>query len=95
MSATTFHESKPKLRAGIIYSGDNGQLICQHCAGYSAKYSGRDLSGHRVTAMTQDDADNWMRVFGFEMKCEGGCTTHKASAGVTYSEEHAKAMFGE
>lgn len=84
---------KPVLKAGVIYSGDNGQLICVHCAGRSALYSGRDLSGHKVTPNTHEDADDWMRVMGVEMKCEGGCTTHKPSPGVTYSEEAARAMF--
>lgn len=85
---------KPKLAAGIIYSGDNGRLICVHCAGMSAKFTGRDLSGHRVTALGQEDADEWMRVMGVPLECESGCTKHPPAAGVTYSESAARAMFG-
>lgn len=83
-----------KLKAGIIYSGDNGQLICLHCAGNSAKFTGRDLSGHKVTPMTQEDADQWMELMGVTMVCESGCTKHPASSGVTYSPQRARAMFG-
>lgn len=85
---------KPKLQAGVVYSADNGELICLHCAGASALYSGRDRSGHAVTAQSQADADNWKRVFGFDMTCEAGCTKHLATAGVEYSAAHAVEMFG-
>lgn len=63
-------QNKPALRAGIIYSGDNGRLLCLECAGYNAKFSGRDLSGHKVTAMNQSDADHWMQVMGATLACE-------------------------
>lgn len=77
---------KPKLVAGVVYSGDNGRLFCVRCAGMTALFSGRDLSGQRVYAMTQADADSWLAVMGNELACESGCTVHKASAGVKFSE---------
>ena len=69
---------KSVLKPGIIYSGDNGRLICLHCAGMSAKFTGRDLSGHKVEAMGPDDAQGWFAYFGEPMKCESGCTEYPA-----------------
>ena len=73
-----FIPPKPKLKAGIIYSGDNGQLICVNCAGASAKYSGYDLSGHKVTPMPADAEmlREWKAQFGKDFACEGGCTKY-------------------
>lgn len=69
---------KPKLKPGTIYSGDNGRLLCVHCAGMSAKFTGYDLSGHRVIPLGQDDALEWEAHFGEPMSCEGGCTTYRS-----------------
>lgn len=87
-------QPKPVLKAGIIYSGDNGRLICVHCAGMSAKYTGRDLSGHRVTPLNQADADHWMQVMNEHLKCESGCTVHKTTQGITFNLEQCAKMFG-
>ncbi|MEA2067798.1 MAG: hypothetical protein U9P12_01240 [Verrucomicrobiota bacterium] len=46
-----FKEPKPVLKEGIIYSSDNGMLICKKCAGQSALYTGRDSSGQEVLAI--------------------------------------------
>ncbi len=45
------------LDASTIYLGDNGRAFCgeQRCAGMTAFYSGRDLSGQRVAALTHPD----------------------------------------
>ena len=67
---------KSVLKPGIIYSGDNGQRICLHCAGMSAKFTGRDLSGHKVTALGADDAQYWFEMLGKQLACEGGCTVY-------------------
>lgn len=66
------------LKLGVIYSADNGRLICIHCAGMSALFTGRDISGQKCTAMTQDDAMEWERHMGRPMNCEGGCTTYRS-----------------
>jgi hypothetical protein len=66
---------KPVLKAGVIYSADNGELICLECAGMSAKYTGRYRCGKPVVAMTQADADEWQRLMGRPLTCESGCTT--------------------
>lgn len=47
---------EPVLLPGIIYLGDNGQSICLKCAGSSAKYTGRDLSGQKVFAVPFSEA---------------------------------------
>ena len=68
--------SKPVLKPGVIYSADNGRLICVECAGMSAKYTGRDLSGQRVTNVPYETTGAWFQEFGKPMSCEGGCTTY-------------------
>lgn len=85
---------KPALLPGIIYSADNGQLICAKCAGQSALDTGRDRSGQKVQPLTQRDADDWKRVMDADLTCEGGCTVIRPSAGVQYDEAAAQAMFG-
>lgn len=71
----TTKEPTPKLKAGVIYSADNGQRICLHCAGASAKYTGRDISGQRVHRMTKSDAYEWLSMMEEPLSCEAGCTT--------------------
>lgn len=68
------------LRAGIIYSADNGMLICVHCAGMSAKFTGRDISGQKVTPMTARDNTDWMAMFDRPLACESGCTSFGKAA---------------
>jgi len=65
-----------KLKPGVIYSADNGRLICVECAGMSAKYTGRDLSGQRVCAIPYHETVAWFQAFGKPLACEGGCTTY-------------------
>ena len=67
---------KPKLKPGIIYSADNGRLICVECAGMSAKYTGHDISGQKVEAVPYHETVAWFKEFGKPMSCEGGCTTY-------------------
>jgi hypothetical protein len=45
---------KPKLAERNLYLGDNGRCFCgtQRCAGMTAFYSGRDLSGQKVMPLT-------------------------------------------
>lgn len=71
------HENpKPVLKARIIYLADNGMLICLECAGMSAKFTGRDRSGHKVHRVPVSETVEWKRMTGHDMKCEGGCTTY-------------------
>lgn len=65
----------PKLRAGLIYIGDNGQRICLECAGASAKFTAHDISGRRVRLFTASDASEWQEMTGKPLACEAGCTS--------------------
>ena len=67
---------KPKLKPGVIYSSDNGRLICVECAGMSAKFTRRDISGQRVTAVPYLETVAWFKQFHKPMACEAGCTTY-------------------
>lgn len=67
----------PVLKAGAIYSGDNGQRICLQCAGASAKFTGFDRSGLKVRKMTKRDALAWQEHFGKPLACECGKTVFK------------------
>lgn len=46
----------PKLKADTLYIGDNGRCFCGElkCAGSTAHFTGRDLSGHKLLALTPD-----------------------------------------
>ena len=67
---------EPVLKSGVIYSADNGRLICVECAGMSAKYTGRDLSGQEVLAVPYSETVEWFKEFGKPMTCERGCTAY-------------------
>jgi hypothetical protein len=45
-----------KLKADTLYIGDNGRCFCGElkCAGMTAHFTGRDLSGQKVLALTSD-----------------------------------------
>jgi hypothetical protein len=62
-------EAKPKLKDDVLYSTDNGALLCgQHC-GMSARYTGRDISGQRVEKVTPDEV-RYFEAEGLTAKCE-------------------------
>ena len=46
------------LKEDVLYLGDNGRAFCgkARCAGATAFYSGRDLSGQKVEALTAREA---------------------------------------
>lgn len=66
----------PVLKAGIIYSGDNGMRICVHCAGQSAKYTGHDRSGQKVMPIPASETVIWKQMLGKDLACESGCTVY-------------------
>lgn len=71
-------ESVPLLKDGVIYSADNGMLICRKCAGQSALYTGRDISGQEVCAVPRSMNREWRERTGEDMTCEKGCTRYDA-----------------
>ncbi len=64
------------LKEGVIYSADNGMLICAKCAGQSALYTGRDISGQEVCAVPRSMNKKWHERTGEDMACEKGCTNY-------------------
>ena len=40
------------LKPGRVYIGDNGRTFCVNHAGYTARTTGRDISGQRVMDAT-------------------------------------------
>jgi len=67
----------PVLHDGALYLGDNGRVMCSasHCAGVTARLSGRDLSGARVTPVTRADLAEWATYDLGAMRCECGRIT--------------------
>ena len=65
----------PVLKPETIYLADNGRAICLRCAGASALYTGRDISGQPVLPLTGDTAREAATVLGPVISCEAGCTT--------------------
>lgn len=51
--------TKPVLCSGAVYWADGGSAVCVDCAGASARYTGRDLSGHRVKRVSLADVRAW------------------------------------
>lgn len=60
----------PVLVDDALYQGDNGRLLCGRCSGASARYTGRDLSGHRVHRLTAEDLDTWLLSVETPPSCE-------------------------
>jgi hypothetical protein len=63
---------KGKLVENVLYFGDNGRITCGslRCAGMSAFYSGRTISGQRVKRVTRDDNALFVAEFGEPACCE-------------------------
>lgn len=49
--------AKPVLKPGVLYSADNGRVVCSRCAGESALYRGVDVSGMRVLALGAEEIE--------------------------------------
>jgi hypothetical protein len=68
-------EPRPLLREGAVYWADNGERICRDCAGMSAKFTGRDISGQRVARVNAAEVREWLAAGDLgPMQCERGCT---------------------
>ena len=68
---TTMTTTRPALTPEALYLGDNGRLTCGalRCAGMTAHFSGRGISGRKVTRFTARDAAEF-RAMGLEPRCE-------------------------
>lgn len=60
------------LNPNHLYSGDNGRLFCGRlrCAGTSAHYSGRDLSGQKVEPIGPGFVKGYYEVMRSAPTCE-------------------------
>ena len=58
---------------GALYWSDNGRVICAKCAGCSARYTSRDISGQKVERVTVEDVLAWPQDLG-ALHCESKCT---------------------
>ncbi len=61
---------EPVLNDDAIYLGDNGMSFCGKCAGQSARYTGRDLSGQEVMRVQPEDV-TYAAQMGMTIRCEG------------------------
>ena len=68
--------SPPSGGGGLL----GGQRICVRCAGASALYTARDLSGQPVERVTIEDVRAWPDDLG-PLECEAHCTKLTALAG--------------
>jgi hypothetical protein len=64
------------MKADTLYLADNGQIICQQCAGNCARTTGYDLSGEPIIAVDAEVMAEMVELFGeeWEPACESGCT---------------------
>jgi hypothetical protein len=65
-------DPRPVLRPEAVYQGDNGRVFCGSpgCAGASALYTGRDLSGQKVHRLGRADVRAWIAEVGRAPCCE-------------------------
>ena len=61
------------LDSSKLYIGDNGRLFCGalRCAGSSAHFDARGLSGFPVVEVTMEDATAFSDAFRRPMACDG------------------------
>ena len=59
-----------KVDDSAIYSTDNGALLCGRHLGYSAKTTGRDISGQRIYRLKPADLKAFARETGWNVVCE-------------------------
>jgi hypothetical protein len=73
MNHTDAGSPRSALDEDALYSGDNGRIFCGAlaCAGMSAHFSGRTISGHRVEKIGLDDIVVWITEIGRMPECEG------------------------
>jgi hypothetical protein len=64
--------TRPVLDPAALYMGDNGRLFCGavRCAGASAAFTGRCLSGQPAHIMTAQDVTHLAEDLGAPVRCE-------------------------
>ena len=63
----------PPLEPARLYVGYGVRIFCGalRCAGMSAFYTGRTISGQRVQVVTACDREAWVRELSRAPNCEG------------------------
>jgi hypothetical protein len=71
MKTTMQHATKPTLDERALYLGDDGRLFCGalSCAGMTAHFTARDLSGQPVELVTAETVAQFASV-GLDTACE-------------------------
>jgi len=70
----TEKQQQEYVTPGRLYFADNGRLICSKCAGMSARYTGRDISGQRIQVLGAADILECSTYMGRRVVCECGGT---------------------
>jgi hypothetical protein len=65
-----FAMPKPVLKDRALYLGDNGRCLCGRCSGMSARFTGRDISGQKVTRVTAALAMEYRALGDGDLGCE-------------------------
>lgn len=60
------------MQGGTIYIIGNGQLICDCCAGFSVKTTGRDIDGSLAEAVRGSENVYFKQATGRDMVCKCG-----------------------
>ena len=60
----------PVLRDEDLHFTDNGRVVCGPCAGASARYTGRDISGQEVMVIDASASARFERDVGRAPACE-------------------------
>lgn len=63
-------ERAPVLVRTALYFTDNGRIACGAHCGMTAQFSGRDISGQKVSRVTAADAAAWLATVGEPIACE-------------------------
>jgi hypothetical protein len=65
-------EMKPQLDPNELYLGDNGHVFCGklHCAGSSAHFTGRCISGQAVDRITAEYLREAWKLYKWVPECE-------------------------
>ena len=71
-----------RISDDAIYLGDNGRCYCGEHLGYTAKMTGRDLSGQAIYKVTPEDAREAQKM-GATLTCEQPRCGRSASLLVT------------
>jgi hypothetical protein len=71
-----YEEAESVLKAGVLYVGENGMIVCRKCAGVRES-SGYLSSGESVVPVSRADAAAYRKLFGEDVRCEKGCTGYR------------------